>query len=208
MDTRNEDKMVRQIEKSLSNNINENLFMTGRVFDDNKPSISGSSVLALTEGKARQEERKPDYPLVSYDYISGSPTTMSRAEYIRQAREACLRQLSDTQIYSRPYDVNYMEQEVEGTEQLNHKKAKAWSLFREGSLATGLPKEEESPREIAEFHSLIIRTVLAIVIFLSVFLIDKFDFQIGKLTTEVIQEYVTGKDSLINLENIIVTWLK
>ena len=36
MDTKNEDTMVRQIEKNLSNHIDENLFLSGRVIENKK----------------------------------------------------------------------------------------------------------------------------------------------------------------------------
>ena len=216
MDTQNEDKIVRQIEKNLSNNINDNLFLTGRIYENNQPMTrDGKTPAILDENRENKDkedkenkETNQDYPLVSYDYISSSPATMSRAEYIRQAREACLRQLSDQQIYTRPYDINYMEPVPDNSEQINHKKAKAWSLFHDETFSSAQHREEESPQEIAAFHSLIIRTVFAIVLFLSIFVIDKFEFKIGKVTTQVIEEYVTGKDSLQNLEDIIVTWLK
>ncbi|HWT76851.1 MAG TPA: hypothetical protein VN258_19295 [Mobilitalea sp.] len=205
MDTKSEDKIVRQIEKSLSNNINENLFLTGRVFDHNRTSVNGNTALAVTDNPKNKEAEQEEYPLVSKDYISDSPITISRAEYIRQAREACLRQLSNTQIYSRPYDVNYMEPVEESPEQFNNKKAKAWNLFHEEEAAS---KEVDTPQEIASFRFLIIRTICAVVLFLTIFLIDKFEFTIGNLTPGMIQEYVTGNDSLQSLEDFIVTWLK
>ena len=65
-----------------------------------------------------------NYPLFTNDYINNTPITLSRAEYIRQAREACLRQLSNAQVYSRPYDVNYMDTETLNPEQNTNKKQK------------------------------------------------------------------------------------
>lgn len=206
MDTKSEDKIVRQIEKSLSNNINENLFLTGRVFENNKTPNKNNTALMAAENLKEKETEREDIPLVSTDYISDSQITLSRAEYIRQAREACLRQLSNTQIYSRPYDVHYPDTEEENTEQFNNNKAKAWNLFHEKELSAS--KEADSPQDIASFRSLIIRTVCAILLFISVFIIDKFELTIGNLTHGMIQEYVTGNDTLQNLENIIVTWLK
>lgn len=197
MDTKSEDKIVRQIEKSLSNNMNENLFLTSE--------HTNSVVVTKEEGKKELED--PDYPLFSYDKINDSQITMSRAEYIRQAREACLRQLSNSQVYSRAYDVNYMEAEAVIADQpLTNKKEKAWKLFSDEPRTDSM--EEDTPGEIASFRSLIIRTVCAVVLFISVFVIDKFELSIGKLTHTMIQEYVTGNDSLQVLENFIVTWLK
>lgn len=208
MDTKNEDTMVRQIEQNLSNNINDNLFLTGRVVKTNRLPMKEEASFELDGDTKKLDSLSPDYPLVSYDYINTVPSTVSRAEYIRQAREACLRQLSSAQLYSRPYDVNYMETTAQQPEQLEHKKAKVWKLFHDDAIEDNRQAEENSPQEIAAFRALIIRTVCAIVLFLAVFLIDKFDFKIGNMTPTMIKEYVTGNDTLQELEDIIVTWLK
>lgn len=208
MDNNSEDKIVRQIEKSLSNNINENLFMTGKTYEYNRSFMKGNNALLPAEEQNRLETEKEDYPLVSYDYISNTQPTLSRAEYIRQAREACLRQLSNIQLYSRPYDVNYMDTEVIPTEQLNQKKAKAWKLFHEEGEVKSDSKTENTPQEIASFRALIIRTVCAIVLFISVFIFDKLELNIGGLSNHMIQSYITGNDSLQQLENFVVSWLK
>ena len=170
MDSRSEDKMILQIERNLSDQMEE------------------------------------EYPLYSNEHINKTPVTISRAEYIRQAREACLQKLSDTQLYSRPYDVQYMDSESMNSVQSPARKMK-WNLFQEGGSNSKL-KKEDSPQEIASFHFLIIRTVCAIVIFLAIFVIDKFDFHIGALTPDLVQEYVTGNDQLEKLEDLVVTWLK
>lgn len=212
MDTKNEDTIVRQIEKNLSNNINENLFLTGRVPDLQKetakvyqqPKKNSYDV----NGETKDISLEPDYPLVSNDYISNSPISISRAEYIRQAREACLRQMSDAQAYCRPYDSNYMEAEPSGNEAQALKKDRALTLFHKDTQKADYGREENSPQEIAAFRALIIRTVCAIVLFLFLFIIDRFDISIGKITPDTIQEYVTGKDTFIELEDKIVTWLK
>jgi hypothetical protein len=208
VDTKSEDTIVRQIEKNLSNNINENLFLSGRLIENSKtPAKSNGALEAVRESKDTGNDN-PDYPLVSYDHITNTPT-LSRAEYIRQAREACLRQLSNTQVYSRPYDVNYMDTEARDSEQLNKKKAKVMKLFHnEAEEEEASALEENTPQELASYRSLIIRSVCAIVLFLSIFLIDKFDIKIGNLTQKMIQDYVTGNDTLKQLEDILVTWLK
>lgn len=204
MDIKNEDKIVRQIEKSLSNNLNENLFLTGNVFGNtNMSEKSYNPSLVVEDGTAKLDN--PEYPLVSNERLYDPQVSISRAEYIRQAREACLRQLSNTQVYSRAYDVNYMEAEADDT-QLSNKKEKAWKLFSETTQTEA--SDEASPGEIAAFRSLIIRTICALVIFLFVFTIDKLELNIGKLSHTMIREYVTGKDTLEILENILVTWLK
>lgn len=204
MDTKSEDTIVKQIEKNLSNNMNESLFLSGRVYESNKPMVKGFRTEKPEETLDKENEYE-DYPLVSNENIINSPT-ISRAEYIRQAREACLRQLSESQVYSRPYDVNYMDSETQTVEQMNNKKAKLINLYTNEEEAA--VKEENTPQEIAAYRSLIIRSVCAIVLFLSVFIIDKFEIKIGDFTHSVIQEYVTGNDSLEDLEDIFVAWFK
>jgi hypothetical protein len=43
---------------------------------------------------------------------------------------------------------------------------------------------------------------------LTIFILDKFKITIGMLTPDVVKEYVTGNDTLQEIENILVTWLK
>ncbi|MHB8129159.1 MAG: hypothetical protein ACYDEX_09190 [Mobilitalea sp.] len=207
MDSKVEDKIVRQIEKNLSNNINESLFLTGRVYEKDNNKAIGISTFNSPEIISNSAELQQDNPAVSFEYINQSPTTLSRAEYIRQAREACLRQISSIQSSARAYEVNYPEEDLQSSEQLNRKKSKALRLFQEGSIAEDVLPKEDTPQEIASFRYLIIRTICAIVLFLSIFIFDKFDFKIGNFTPKVIQEYVTGNDSLQDLEDLLVTWL-
>ncbi len=199
MDTaNNEDKIVHQIEKSLSNNINEDLFMTGRLYEDQKaPSVMGNTAL--------RSSSKGEYPLVSNEHRSDSPVTLSRAEYIRQAREACLRQLSSSQVYSKAYDVNYMESDTPVLEVEDKNNSKEWGLFQK-TKATDYP--EESEQDIASFRSLMVRTVCAILLFVTIFVIDKFEIKIGNITHTMIQEHVTGNDTLQEVENWLVGWLE
>lgn len=207
MDLRSEDTIVRQIEQNLSNNMNDNLFQTGRATPTSraitrKNQVTDKSEEALAFGEASQE-----VPLVSYDYINNSQG-LTRAEYIRQAREACLRQLSATQIYSRPYDVNYIDPEEASSEQLDQKKAKVMRMFHNGLEDENIKEKVNSNPRINAYRSVIIRSVCAVALFLTIFVIDKYDIQIGNITNKMIQEYVMGNDALKDLENILVTWLK
>jgi hypothetical protein len=178
-----EDKMVQQIEKNLSNHIDESL-------------------------KTPAEEQ----PIVSFDY--SNPISITRAEYIRQAREACLRQLSEVQSTARAYDSYYLEPlpNNAGTPEAGQVRPKG--LFRDGygyvsNKAEDVDlNEEDTRKEQAAFRFLILRMVCAIVLFLAIFIFDRFDLKIGAFTPDKIQEYVTGKDNLKELEEMLVTWLK
>lgn len=211
MDSKIEDTMVRQIEKNLSNNMNENLFLSGydntvrnNGYRDNQADKLQSYDVAIQENLN---------PVVSFDHLS---TGLSRAEYIRQAREACLRQLSAVQIYSKPYDVNYVNYDSQETDPdtssvSDSNKITSRNTDKETPIVlveNNNEKLENSPQEIASYRSLIIRMVCAVVIFLFIFLIDKFDFKVGVLNHNIIQEYVTGKNVIEELENILVSWFQ
>lgn len=203
MDKKVEDKMVQQIEKNLHNNINENLFLTGQIYDKEKLQKNG---LSKGTGKAPSgpSDAVAESPLVSLDYYNPS-IPVSRAEYIRQARESCLRQLSMMQSTARAYDSYYLDSALQNAELEQGRKGRPLRVFNEGNYGT---EEEENLREMAAFRFLVIRTVCALVLFLSIFLIDKLDFSIGSFTPAKIQEYVTGNDSLKELENFVITLLK
>ncbi|MDF2485532.1 MAG: putative rane protein [Herbinix sp.] len=203
MDKKVEDKMVQQIEKNLQKNNDENLFLTGRINDRDKPQKKTSSLgtqKALPGPKATDQEN----PLISLDYYNPA-IPVSRSEYIRQARESCLRQLSTMQSTARAYDSYYLDSAIQNAEQEHNRKAKPYGLFREGIQGD---KDDETIREIMAFRVLVIRTVCALVLFLSIFLIDKFDFEVGNVASEKVQEYVTGNDNLKQLEDFVITLLK
>jgi len=205
MDSKYEDNMLSQIEKNLSNNINENLFLTGRVFDNSK-TLSKKKYLQEQEHLTENDNSGiQDYPLVSTDYISDKPAPLSRAELIRQAREACLRQLSNSQVYTKPYDLSFMDMDTSSTS-LTGKKQEHLKWFFDTNSSTS--DDNASPQEVAAFRSLIIRTVCALILFISIFIIDKFELKIGGLSNIMIEEYITGNNALKNLEDLVVTWLK
>lgn len=199
MDSNVEDKMYHQIEKSLSNNINESLFVAGRGYEDKKTDVNQTdydSGAVLERNSKSLETEKEDY-----EYAAKFPQ-LSRAEYIRQAREACLRQMTSVQIGSRGVEDYTDNSEAYHSSLPTIKKSKSINLFQNSA------EEENSPQEIAAFRSLIIRTVCAIVLFISVFVIDKLEVKWGDFSNKTVQEYVTGIDQLEDLETLIVSWLK
>ena len=214
MDTKSEDTMVRQIEKNLTNHINESLLISGRAVEGSRITVDNNSSYEKPIDSTYTDVASADsnYPLVSYDYITNSPG-LTRAEYIRQAREACLRQLSSQQLYSKPYEVNYMKADNDNAEKYSPKKENVLALYpnasgEEDQLEEDLSEEIPKEHEIAAYRSLIIRSICAILLFLCIFAFDKFNIKIGDFTDNMIKEYVTGNDALKNLENFLVTWLK
>ncbi len=203
MDKRVEDKMVQQIEKNLHNNIDESLYLTGGIYDKDK-SRKKSQNLGTQKALSEEKDTAGENPLVSLTYHNPA-IPVSRAEYIRQARESCLRQLSTVQSTARAYDSYYLDSALQNADAEQNKKSNVNRLFHEG---TEMGKDEDSLQEIAAFRFLIVRLVCALVIFLSIFLIDKFDFSIGEFSSSEIEEYVSGKDNMKQLENYVITLLK
>lgn len=197
MDTNYDDKIIHQIETNLSNNMNDSLFNTGLE-------------------KVNIEDMASDIEYVDspMSYTQNDLPPLSRAEYIRQAREACLRQLHSVPRQPRVYEDYSIDTETLATEKSYKKKGKGLGLFSDGSSnrvqtwTENRYDEEASPQEIASFRALIIRTVCAIVIFLFIFAIDKLNIEIGDFSTSIIRDYVTGNDTLKKLEEFVVTWLK
>lgn len=203
MDKKVEDKMVQQIEKNLNNNIDENLFLTGRNYDKDKlqkKSQNQGSQKSLSDKSNTAVEN----PLVSLEYYNPA-IPVSRAEYIRQARESCLRQLSTMQSTARAYDSYYLDSALQNAEVEQNKKPRINRLFHEGNEVS---KDEEALQEIIAFRFLIVRLVCAMLLFLSIFLIDKFNFSIGEFSSAKIEEYVSGKDNMKQLEDFVITLLK
>ncbi|HKL98505.1 MAG TPA: hypothetical protein VJZ06_01200 [Mobilitalea sp.] len=220
MDANVEDRMIHQIEKSLSNNINDNLFTSGRVTEDKKSversgSLFSNSDYNRTSKNLRQastKENAQDYTSdATYnnaidiqneksDEVDAYPQ-LSRAEYIRQAREACIKQMNVAPSVGRNLEDRGEEDSTSHSEQVPKKKVKGMKLFREDV-------GDNEAYEEASFRALIIRTVCAIVIFLSIFIIDKFNIKLGDFSNQTIQEFVTGKDSISELEEMIVSFLK
>ena len=194
---------IPQIEENL-HYMNQNLFHDGNLSETNQ-LIPRKDATQLRPDKTKVTKQDAEnLPLVSNDYINEAPM-ISRAEYIRQARESCLRQLSNVQLYSKPYDINYMEPDIP-SEQLSDKNSHAMNLFHNAPENHTLTKNPE--QQLASFRSILIRSVCAIILFLSIFALDKFHVKAGNVSNQVIKEYVTGNDALKDLENIIVGWLK
>lgn len=215
MDINYEDKIYNQIEKNLSNNINDKLFVPIEIIDDN--TYKGRKKKTIVDSVSYEENMPRDNPN-SYDnrkaiyeqadnnidgYNQGGPTPrLSRAEYIRQAREACLRQMNAGDISGRINDLYVGVDNTTNSYVGRKKKDKVDRLFQEGS------DQEDYNEEFASYRSLIIRTVCALVIFLCIFIIDKIKVDWGKFSYETIRQYVTANDKLKVLEEIIVSWLK
>lgn len=215
MDTSYEDKIYRQIEKNLSSNINDKLFVPIEMIDENLQKSQKRKRIVDSvsyEEKAIQEDttyydkdKLYDNRLNNNKDIeknSEDGPRISRAEYIRQAREACLRQMNTLDSSVRASDIYIGEEDSSYFSQGKKKKDKTSRLFYDGG------DEEVLPEDIASFKSLIIRTVFAVVLFICIFVIDKIKVDWGAFSHETIREYVTGNNQLKVLEEIIISLLK
>ncbi len=179
MDTSYEDRMYQQIEKSLTNNINDR-FVPIEIID--QPSFSNSKTVDSTSEYEEEQQ------------------SLSRAEYILQAREACLKQLN-TLTSTRINDLYIGNEDTTSSSPGKKSKDKSSKLFYEGS------DEESSSEELASFRFLIIRTICAAVIFLSIFTIDKVKMDWGGISYNTINNYLTDNNHFKKIEDIIVSLL-
>lgn len=233
MDTGYEEKIYRQVDKNLSDNLNDEWYVPINMPDRSAyPERNNSANSALYKNEDIMGHKNDILYMDEKSFASSAPygtsykqkgniigsraesqadfsdiqdneekPAMSRAEYIRLAREACLRQLYTMESTSGSH--SYI-----GSDELNNpfsvrrKKDKVEKLFQEGR------DEDVLSEELAAYKSLIIRTVCAIIIFMSIFLIDKFRVKVGNFSYETIRQYVTAFDQMEKIEEKIVSWLK
>ena len=205
--------MYRQIEKSLSNNINDKIFVPIEIID--KPKYKGKDREQIIDSVSYEEDTVQMKPVILDTYrpynrgdgnnaiaqYNEEGPRLSRAEYIIQAREACLRQMNTMDSPVRTYDNYKGALDSIYSSYGRKKRGKVEGLFND-------IEEEALPEEIASFKSLIIRTVCATMVFASIFLIDKIKVDWGVFSYETIRQYVTGNNQLKVLEEILVSWLK
>lgn len=211
MDSNFDDKIINQIETGLSKQMKEDLFTTGLEKINSSDTQDNMEHAGRNYEDIRQDNL--EYTDRSYEDIRNQIPPLSRAEYIRQARAACLRQLNNISDRTGSYEDYSPDIDTLASEK-QHKKKRGLGLFQDGSSpiqamsAGSRSYEENTPQDIASFRSLIVRTVCAIVIFLLIFAFDKFDLAFGEFTSEAIRKYVTSNDTLKMLEELMVTWLK
>ncbi len=121
--------------------------------------------------------------------------TLSRDEYIRIARESCTRNLGyngGAKNHSSKMNKGYAYTE----------KIRPWD---QGGMGYK-PELTDSPFTIAPFKvkSLLIRLICALVLFLSIFLFDKFDLKVKTFNSKNIQEMVSSSQSIDDAESFFV----
>lgn len=218
MDMQMEDKYVKQIEQNLSKQMEMDLFATGKI---NRGELRPRNLDPVREAEPVRElvpVRKTVELIGTRDLLSSNlekePVVetrdialgpmITRAEYIRQAREACMRQMNETQYAPQQNQVD--ESANIGLETMYPRHRRREESYWNTPAARS--REEDTPQELASFRSLVIRTACAAFICAAVIVIDLLDIKIGGVSTEVVREYVVGKDYLRSLEEAITTFIK
>jgi hypothetical protein len=123
-------------------------------------------------------------------------TVPSRAEYIRLARESCSKNLSSTNGNGKNQGSNKMK----GNEKLDKIKIKIWNQGYAGNIT-----ENQTLFTLTPSKLLLIRTVCAFLLFLSVFLIDRFDVKMKIVNSDFIQESILSNQTVEDAENFFVS---
>lgn len=121
-------------------------------------------------------------------------TVPSRAEYIRLARESCSKNLSSTHGNSKNQGLYKMKE----NEKID--KVKLWNHDKVGSIT-----ENQTLFTLSSGKIILIRTICALLLFLSVFLIDHFDINMKKLNSKFIQESIMSNQTVEDAENFFVS---
>lgn len=125
--------------------------------------------------------------------------TPSREEYIKLARENCSKNLGTWSRGTYDSDINARK-----------KQDKLESLFLRRKKGSGRSLSGQLLSKSFEMRMFLLRTVVAIVLFLFFVLMQKFDLNILSLTTELIEESVVTNQNLEEaekyIENYIFKW--
>jgi hypothetical protein len=116
----------------------------------------------------------------------------SRAEYIRMARESCSRNIGNGT------NKNYG---AKNKENIKYEKQGTWNPPDMKSLT--MPEKGVA---FSSFHlkTMLIRITLALALFLSVFLFDKFGVKINNFSSADVQSLISSNQSIDEAENFFV----
>ena len=118
----------------------------------------------------------------------------SRAEYIRHARESCTRNLGSS--HSGKNNNQYKE--------LQKEQKRALSAYAKTDTYQTLPGEDFA-MPVFHYKSILIRVICCALIFLSVFIIDKFDISVKKFSSDTVKEYISSNEGIEEAQNFFVS---
>lgn len=119
----------------------------------------------------------------------------SRAEYIRLARESCTRNLGSN--HSGKNNNQYKEMQKEQRRALS-------TYAKTETYETTLP-DVDSILPVFHFKPVLIRVICCALIFLSVFIIDKFDITIKNFNSNTVKEYISSNEGIEEAQNFFVS---
>ncbi len=119
---------------------------------------------------------------------------LSRDEYIRLARESCTRNLSYTNGATKNYGT-YKNLKSENPKLWNRADVK--NRFSMGRTGLNIPA--------INLKSFLIRIICALMLFLTIFIIDKFGVKLKAFNSKYIQEMVSSNKSIEDAENFFVS---
>lgn len=119
----------------------------------------------------------------------------SRAEYIRLARESCTKNLG----------LNHAGKNHNSYKDLQREQKKALSTYaKTETFRTSLPGEEII-LPVFPMKIILIRLICCALIFLTVFIIDKFDITIKNFSSETIKEYISSNQGVEEAQDFFVS---
>jgi hypothetical protein len=121
--------------------------------------------------------------------------THSRAEYIRLARESCTRNLG----------ANHSGKNNNQYKELQKEQKRALSTYVKTETYQTTVPGEDTILPVIHFKPILIRVICCALIFLSVFIIDKFDITIKNFTSATVEEYITSNAGIEEAQNFLVS---
>ncbi|WMJ88137.1 hypothetical protein [Anaerocolumna sp. MB42-C2] len=122
---------------------------------------------------------------------------LSRDEYIRMARESCNRNAGYNSSNSKNHGTN------KNKGYLNSEKFRTWD--QAAPVSRHNLSEDGLNMTAVNIKSLLIRTICALILFLTVFIFDKFDLKVNTFNTKYIQDMVTSNQSINQAEDYFVS---
>ncbi len=122
--------------------------------------------------------------------------SLSRDEYIRLARESCTRNLSYNNGNVKSHATNKNK---------SFTKSENFRTWDQGEMQNKFSLSETGLNMPAvNLKSLLIRTICALILFLGIFIIDKFNFKVNAFDSKYIQDMVTNNQTMEDTQNFFV----
>ncbi len=119
----------------------------------------------------------------------------SRAEYIKLARESCTRNLG----------MNHAGKNSNQYKELQREQKRALAAYaKTESYHDALPGENYT-LPVIHYKTLLIKVICCALIFLSVFILDKFDITYKNFSSNTVKEYISSTGGIEEAQNFFVS---